>query len=160
MDLRIHPYYDIIIVGAGIAGIYCASVLAEKYPNKTICIAEKYKMMGGRLHTYRPKAPAPPDLQWESGAGRVHSSHGRAHALLKKYGLTTVKIDSAMSYKASPAAPLEKNIFESAIIPILLSPLTRLSESVLANNTLENILRKIIGVEDTTRLLSHFPYLV
>jgi monoamine oxidase len=155
--MEFHPYYDIIIVGAGIAGLYCASELAEKYPGKSICVLEKYKMMGGRLHTYRPKVSME-NVQWESGAGRVHSSHGRVHKLLKKYGLTLAKIDPKISYKSSPIGPVEKNIFEKSVIPIILGQLTQLDKSTLAKNTLENILHKILGHETASKLISYFPY--
>ena len=40
--------YDIIIVGAGIAGIYCASILQKTYK---VLLLESKSHAGGRIHT-------------------------------------------------------------------------------------------------------------
>jgi hypothetical protein len=43
-------YYDIIIIGSGISGLYSAFILKKKYPHISFCILEKYtkKLLGGR----------------------------------------------------------------------------------------------------------------
>ena len=46
-------YYDYIIVGAGIAGLYTAHELCKKYPLAKICILEATKYIGGRLHSIK-----------------------------------------------------------------------------------------------------------
>lgn len=45
--------YDIIIIGAGISGLYSAYLIKKYYPNKTFIILEKNKKkyIGGRIHT-------------------------------------------------------------------------------------------------------------
>ena len=43
--------YDIIIIGGGIAGLYTAYNILQKYPNKSFVILEKNKrkFLGGRM---------------------------------------------------------------------------------------------------------------
>ena len=45
-------YYDIIIIGSGIAGLYSAYNIKRLTPNKTFIVLEKYKKkwIGGRLN--------------------------------------------------------------------------------------------------------------
>jgi monoamine oxidase len=61
--------YQILIVGAGIAGLHCAMRLSEGCTKK-IAVTEAYDYVGGRCFTFRKGS-----LQWESGAGRIHASH-------------------------------------------------------------------------------------
>ena len=45
--------YDVLIVGAGIAGLHCALRISEKFPSKRIAIAEAYDYTGGRIFTFK-----------------------------------------------------------------------------------------------------------
>lgn len=168
---KIHPYYDIIIIGGGISGLYVATTLAKKYPTYTICVLEKYKTWGGRCMTYAPKPyrasnttgtcksiGCSSDIHWESGAGRVHTSHKRTHALLKKYGLTTQAIPSEIGYKIDPKSDIVPNMFETALVPIFIQPLTRLSPQILEKHTIGQLLDKTLGEAQGARLASWFPY--
>jgi flavin-dependent dehydrogenase len=42
--------YDICIIGAGIAGLYCAREIKKKMTGASICILEKFKEIGGRAY--------------------------------------------------------------------------------------------------------------
>jgi flavin-dependent dehydrogenase len=44
--------YDICIIGAGIAGLYCAREIQKKMLDAKICILEKFKNIGGRIYTF------------------------------------------------------------------------------------------------------------
>jgi len=48
------PYYDIIIVGSGMSGLYSAYKIKQTYPNTSFLILEKYhkEWMGGRTSNY------------------------------------------------------------------------------------------------------------
>ena len=80
--------FDIVIVGAGLAGLYCGIQLAKK--GKSVCILEKYNYTGGRVVTYHKGG-----LSWEIGAGRilmakngtdgVYDKDPRTHKDAKKY---------------------------------------------------------------------------
>ena len=77
-------YYDICIIGAGIAGLYCARELSKKYPESKICVLEKFKEVGGRTYTYHTTVNGL-KISWEAGAGRIHKSHHHVWDLLKEY---------------------------------------------------------------------------
>ncbi len=40
---------DVVIVGAGMSGLYCAWRLLQQKPNRSVCIVEKIERAGGRL---------------------------------------------------------------------------------------------------------------
>ena len=88
-DQKIDKIYDTIVVGGGIAGLYCA--LRESDQGKMCLLLEASHYWGGRIKThYNP--------QYEIGAGRFHKSHKRLFALIKRFGLTAVPIDDQMDY--------------------------------------------------------------
>ena len=67
--------HDILVVGAGIAGLYTALQYLKKHPDAHVAIIEKYKTVGGRAYTFRTKLDARGPIHWEAGAGRIHKSH-------------------------------------------------------------------------------------
>ena len=87
--------YDIIIVGAGIAGIYCASILQKTYK---VLLLESNSHAGGRIHTI--ESP-----HYEAGAARFNHRHTRLRSLIKKYRLTPIPISSTFQYLESPQGP-------------------------------------------------------
>jgi hypothetical protein len=168
---RICPAYDAIVVGAGVAGLWTAGELARRHPGWTIAVVEKYKTFGGRLMSYAPKPMRPKGLRagcesipcsspvhWEAGAGRIHASHRRVHALLKEHGLHAVPIGSALGYKASPESTVVENLFESVGTRIFLAPLTRLGPSVLGRHTLQELLEKVYSKDKVDWILNHYAY--
>ena len=90
--------YDMIIVGAGIAGLRVGIKTLKKSPNLRCCILEKYNYNGGRIVTYFSKLPTIGKIQWENGAGRISTSHTRVLELLDKYKLTFVPIPTEVNY--------------------------------------------------------------
>jgi hypothetical protein len=144
--------YDIIIVGAGISGLYAAREILKRNPSWRVAIAEKYKSIGGRTSTFHKG-----QWQWEAGAGRVHRSHKMTLGLLKEYGLNLIPLGTELSYKPIDG-PLEPDVFESAHIPLFLEPLSQLSPDVLANHTIEDLLTKVHGSKKTKEILDPFPY--
>jgi hypothetical protein len=150
------PQYDIIVVGAGISGMYATRELLKKYPNYSIALAEKYKGLGGRTYSYSP--PDFKDINWEMGAGRIHISHTHVMKLIKEYGLTWIPISDQIAYQSSPGHDLQYNSFETVIIPIYIKPLKDLSPSLLANHTLKELMEKVYGKNISSQLLAHFPY--
>ena len=143
---------DILIVGAGIAGLYCARELLKHNPNKTLLICEKYKDLGGRIATFRKD-----DLIWEMGAGRISDQHIMVHRLLKEYGLHTIPIGNTLSYRETGKAPYEDNHFEPAI-DIFLGPLRMLPSEILGTKTLQEVMIGVYGEKETQRWMDRFPY--
>jgi hypothetical protein len=150
------PHYDVIVVGAGIAGLYSAIEVLKKHPDWTVALAERYKGLGGRTYSYFP--PGFEGVHWEMGAGRVRKDHRMVLGLLKKYGLHWMPIGSDLSYQTKPGARLEKNIFEQTIAPLFLEPLRGLGNKDLATYTIEELMIQVYGAVKTKELLSWFPY--
>ena len=149
--------YDVLIVGGGIAGLYCARQLLRAHPSLRLVLCEQYKILGGRMATYHKTLPGGLTVQWEIGAGRISDSHVRLHALLREYGLRTCPIGPGLMYKRSGSSTLEKNIFEPSL-DILFGPLFTLSPEVLARHTLQELLISIHGKKATQGWMDRFPY--
>jgi len=150
------PEYDIIVVGAGISGLYSARQLARQYPTLKIALAEKYKGLGGRTYSYTP--PRHPDITWEMGAGRIRKDHKLVMDLIKEYGLNWVPIGTGISFKKSGSSPMEANVFESVGIPVYFQPLSFLNKSAQENYTIQELLEEIHGILKTREILTEFPY--
>jgi len=168
---RIHPAYDAVVVGAGVAGLWTAAELARRHPSWTVAVFEKYKTFGGRLMSYAPKPkrassarapcesiPCSSPVRWEAGAGRVHESHRRTHALLKDHGLHTIGIGAELGYKPAAEALVMKNIFESVALKIFIAPLARLGKEVLARHTLDELLRLVYAPAKVAELEGMYEY--
>ncbi len=144
--------YDIVIVGAGLAGLTCGIALQKQ--GKKTCLLEKYGYTGGRVVTYRKDGH-----QWENGAGRIAANHTRVHALLKKYGLKQIPIgkDQLFIPRGGTEEDAIPNTFEVQLAAIL-KQLQGLSPQVLATHTLEQLLKGILGESEAIRFLEQFAY--
>lgn len=144
--------FDVIIVGAGLAGLACGIALQKK--GLKTCILEKYGYVGGRVVTYSKDGH-----QWENGAGRIAHNHKHVHALVKKYGLHTVSLGTDQLF--IPRGCTENdgypNQFETQFAAIL-HQVRDLSPELLATHTLEQILKSILGESEAIRFLEQFPY--
>ena len=81
--------YDIIIVGAGIAGLYMAYKCVEKGYN--VLIFEKENRFGGRIQTKYNQGPDK-DLQYDCGPARISKHHHRTLKLINKFKLPTGEV--------------------------------------------------------------------
>jgi glycine/D-amino acid oxidase-like deaminating enzyme len=145
-----HSKYDIVIVGAGISGLYVARELVKKTPKASIVILEKYKSIGGRTVTYNKGGH-----HWENGAGRIRKSHTLVMNLLKIYGLTWIPIGDETEYVDKERVP---NIFNELLIPMYIGTLKQLSPELLSNHTIKQLLDKVVGTTKSREILGHFPY--
>ena len=143
---------DILIVGAGLAGLYCAREILKHNSNKSVMVCEKYKKVGGRAVTFHKDG-----MQWEIGAGRISDSHTMVLGLIREYGLHTVPIQSGLQYRETGSAEYEENHFEPAI-DIFLGPLQMLPHSVLGTHTLKEVMLGVYGPSKTQRWMDRFPY--
>ena len=138
---------DLIIVGAGIAGLRIGIETLKKH--KKCCILEKYDV-GGRVDTFKKSLPIG-QVQWESGAGRICTTHKKVLKLFKQYGLTFVPHSGESQYFSSTMAPNQFN----NLINVYLEPLKTLDPTILATHTLGELFKKI-GIPKSFYL--QFPY--
>lgn len=147
--------YDVIIVGAGIAGLHAALRISEKNPKLTIAITEAYDYVGGRIFTFHhPKYKI---LQWESGAGRIHESHTLLKKYIKRYNLTTIPISSKQQWISQYTKIPEPDIW-TELSEILMDFIASSNPSVLGTHTIHDILRLTKGKTYADKILAHFPY--
>jgi len=144
--------YDICIIGAGIAGLYCARELSRKMPGAKICILEKYKDIGGRTYTYHTTVNGL-DISWEAGAGRIHKSHHQVLKLLKGYQIETIPIGGEIDWRTPEGSESVNftNIFSN-------SGISNLSKEALESNTVEQILQKTMGKRKARDLMNRYEY--
>jgi monoamine oxidase len=73
--------FDVIIIGAGAAGLMAANILCDA--KKKVCIIEARERSGGRVHT----APVPFSKPIETSAEFIHGNLPVTTTLLKKYNI-------------------------------------------------------------------------
>lgn len=147
--------YDVVIVGAGVAGFFTGLELLRASPRLRIAIADKYKFLGGRTFTFKADISGV-HYQWEEGAARISNAHMLTLALAAGFGQKTVPITGALQFQAA-GRPAEPDQF-SAALPILLEPLRTISRTVLGRTTLRKILEQIHGRAAADEFLIRYPY--
>ena len=141
--------YDICILGAGIAGLYCARELSKRYPDSKICILEKYKFIGGRVSTFRN---ADLDISWEAGAGRIHKSHHMVLSLLKEYKLPVYPMTPGIEYRTPDTVePVEFGRYLETV-----SGIKQLDN--LDKTTVKKVLEQTLGKSRATELIYSYEY--
>jgi monoamine oxidase len=122
--------FDILIIGAGLAGLHCAMRLSEKFPHKHIAIAEAYNYLGGRAFTYTP--PENKKIHWEAGAGRINTEHNLMNSYIEKYGLTKIPIMSESSFVSLGHIP-QKNTW-SSISDLFIKTLKTIPKNIMKDD--------------------------
>ena len=149
--------YDIVIIGAGIAGLHTGIELLRHHPFLRCTILEKYNYNGGRVFTFHKSLPGIGRVQWESGAGRIASNHHIVRSLMKRYGLTYLPISGESQYIPESTLKPQKNQF-NALHDVYLEPLRSLPKDVLQTHTLGYLIEQIHGSSEASAFLSQFPY--
>jgi len=153
--------YDVVIVGAGVAGLRVGIEVLKQHKSLRCCILEKYNYVGGRVVTYHHEVEGVGEVQWENGAGRISTTHKRVLRLLRKYGLTFHHISGEtkfMSKRRGVFPPVMEPDRFYQLLHIYLSPLERLSPEVLATHTLEELLAKTMGEDKAAEFYIQYPF--
>lgn len=144
--------YDICIIGAGIAGLYCARELQKKMPQAKICILEKFKEIGGRIYTFHTTVNGL-HLSWEAGAGRIHKSHHNVFKLLKEYGIHTIPITGGIEWRTPEGST---QIEFSKLLANL--ELARIPTEDLEAKTLKEVFTEIMGIKKAQNFMNRYEY--
>ena len=131
--------YDFIIIGGGIAGLYCAMNLSNTHK---VLLLEANDRLGGRIHTHQ-------NPQYEIGAGRLHASHRHLLSLLKRFHLNTYPLARRMDHinQTDGYVPHVDRYTEEMI-----GRVTKTLNEELRHKTFEEHALSILGKEDTARL--------
>ena len=149
--------YDIIIVGAGIAGLHSAYLLLKEDPSLDILICEKYKTIGGRIQTKHVQFNGK-ELLFEAGAGRFHTQQHRLMNLIDELGLTSSiqKIDSSFSFYDIHSEP--SSVSTKLVVAKLLAYGQLCSTTYLQNHSLLQMANYILTTSETELLVGSFGY--
>ena len=154
--------YDLIIVGAGAAGLRVGIETLKVQPTLKCCILEKYGYVGGRVVTFRKDIPKVGPVQWENGAGRISTSHKKVLKLIRDYNLTFVPIGTETDFINDPFCYNKEPVIIgnkfTDLINIYLKPLESLSANTLANHTLKELLDGTVGYNQAKNFYEQFPY--
>ena len=143
--------HDVIIIGAGIAGLRVGIRILREYNAPRVLILEKYNYVGGRIVTHYKGGH-----QWEIGAGRIASTHRLVRKLMKKYSLTWAPLSTTSEWRSSDGSHTHDTFAE--LTRIYLDPLRHLNPETLATSTIMELLRSVHGKKEATRFAQHFPY--
>ena len=169
---------DVLIVGAGIAGLYTAREILKRSPTTRVLVIEKYPVVGGRVLSFTKElgcegqtsihersehrdACQLRSVAWEAGAGRLHYSQKRVHKLLKDYNLEVFPLPASADFLPATAdgsaSRRRSNQFADLIQP-LLPLLEDLPVADLQMNTLADLCQRTLGPKLTKAVFDEFPY--
>jgi len=143
---------DVLIVGAGMAGLRVATELLKSKPHLKIQILEMYNVPGGRIDTIFTEG-----THYESGAGRIHSSHLKLLQIVRSHKLNLTKLDSTLSWRSSIVKETQNND-SYTLFKEYLNVLRRLPKKVLQTHTIRELLIEILGTNMATSILDTHPY--
>jgi monoamine oxidase len=148
--------YDMIIVGAGIAGLRTALEFKKLKPNSKILILEMYKQAGGRMETIHTTVNNK-KIQYESGAGRINANHFKLIKLVKSYGLHLIPLSKELLWRKYGTNKSEPNTFE-AFWFTLCQELNKLPTDIKRQKTLRDLAIDTLGVDLAKSLLEKYAY--
>ena len=158
--------FQYIICGAGIAGLYSAVMLHEKYnvPADKILVLEKSYRVGGKVHTLEKDIDLPDGKKehiiYECGAGRFKKEHTLLMELIQRYDLKDkmIKLPSQKNFKIvynTGPINVKSNIFIS-----MLNSLFSVSfdDFKLRSITFRSLMEEVVGFEKTRLFIENFGY--
>ena len=126
-------HYDVIIVGGGISGLYCAYNILQKNKKTSILILESSNRLGGRIYT----VGVGKNMKYEAGAARFSNKHKLFYKLLKELKLDKDKIpiSNTKEFICHPPHKYEDFMDKYKIFDNIINELYNLN---LSNDTLIN----------------------
>jgi monoamine oxidase len=148
--------YDIVIVGAGIAGLHSALEAKRINKNLRILILEKYNKEGGRLDTIHTTVNHR-KIQFEAGAGRISEKHTATLKLIKRYGLHAHKISDETGWRKYGTSETMPNNFNE-LWTDLCAQFDQLPAEIKRKKTMRDLAIEVLGVDIAKQLLETYGY--
>ena len=99
-----YKYYDIVIIGGGIAGLYSAYKLS-KDNDHSILILERNDYLGGRIKTIKKNIDGE-EIQFDVGASRLNENHTLVKKLIDELDLS----EDIYNLKQTKLIPLSRGV--------------------------------------------------
>jgi monoamine oxidase len=116
--------YDVVIVGAGIAGMTAARLLGRAGPGLKVLVLEAQNRVGGRLHTLRQDLEGFPPGGIEAGAQVIHGSKAATWELIEEFGLQTRGLGK--QWQSLPMWPsIEQRVPDPAVVRPMMAEIAR-----------------------------------
>jgi len=107
--------YDVLILGAGVAGLAAARMLADS--GRRVAVVEARSRVGGRIFTRHVAAPAGGTIPVELGAEFIHGLPLESWTLIREAALDTFELDgSAMSFAEQRLQTLRPDHGSAAVL--------------------------------------------
>lgn len=150
--------YDIIIIGAGIAGLHMARKCVKD--SAKVLILEKDSRLGGRIYTKYKQGPEH-DLQYDCGPARVSKHHHRALNLINEFKLNTAKIGPFKKHRhvnSNDGSVILRKDITSELIQKIIKESQKYTKKYLQSIPFHVLCNKILGNIKTTELQNMFGY--
>jgi len=141
---------DIIIVGGGIAGLYCALNLSKQYK---VVLFDERDYLGGRIITHK-------NPQYEIGAARFNTGHKLLRKLIKKYNMPTYKLNKTLDFldkKQKKIIPDIQKVLNKSLYD-LIQKSNIFSKSELQSMTFQEYCITLSDKKTTKKLIDYFGY--
>ena len=141
---------DIVIVGGGIAGLYCALNLSKQYK---VVLCDERNYLGGRIITHK-------NPQYEIGAARFNTGHKLLRKLIKKYNMQTYKLNKTLDFldkKQKKIIPDIQKVLNKSLYDLIQKSNT-FSKSELQSMTFQEYCIKLSDKKTTKKLIDYFGY--
>ena len=146
---------DIIIIGGGVSGLYCAYRILKGEPSKKVLVLEKNNRLGGRIETVKDRY-----MSVESGAGRFHNGNTLLLKLLDELELTEniIKIGNLEYTWDNKKKHIKsfKEIYSKIRKSISLSK--KYTPEQLQNECFYNYIVKVLDKQNADEILNQFGY--
>jgi monoamine oxidase len=118
--------YDVVIVGAGIAGMTAARLLGRAGPGLKVLVLEAQERVGGRLLTLQDTTAALPSHGIEVGAQVIHGTRAATWELIEEFKLQTRSVAGDEDWLSLPMWPeREKRVPDPDLVKPLMASVAR-----------------------------------
>jgi monoamine oxidase len=121
MGSRNNTKYDLVIVGGGGTGLYCADRVVATHPDWKVGVFEASGRFGGRLLSL--PSPANDRIAMEMGAGYIGNAHENVWGLTERFGLGRVPVSFAGTHDFLRGRVLSDEMYaDPGAVPFRLPP--------------------------------------
>jgi len=162
-------FYDVIVIGGGISGLYQAWQRLKREPELSLLLLEANSHLGGRIRTFHNRYY--PSVEF--GAGRFHNKHILLLELIRELGLKSKivpihgnkKYISSLDHGTGSESGIQQYIDQDVLDKLMKSILKRFDNNIsrtfkkrLQNMTFLEYLKEVLSLENVQLIYNSFGY--